>query len=157
MEKVAPNSKFAAYSAEVIWQSKIEGPLRTHIGTITQINITPLRLCFNSFSVNLLILTSKGLSNFLFQSKNFLKPILQQQLHMSLMSFCPLLVMVKVYASIEVRHFISEKLDLLSHSLSYTRFSLSPFFHYTILQQEQHAHSCRGPQNMLSCIHITNI
>ena len=27
MEKMVPNSKFAGHSAEIIWQSKIKGPL----------------------------------------------------------------------------------------------------------------------------------
>ena len=29
MEKVAPNSKFVGHSTEIIWQSKIKGPLRS--------------------------------------------------------------------------------------------------------------------------------
>ena len=33
MEKVAPNSKFVGHSTEIIWQSKIKGPLNSLVWT----------------------------------------------------------------------------------------------------------------------------
>ena len=53
MEKVAPHSKFVGHSTEIIWQSKIKGPLKIHCQAVGVKSIGDL--FFSPMTFNLMI------------------------------------------------------------------------------------------------------
>ena len=52
MEKVAPNSKFFGHSTEIIWQSKIKGPLSQPVIIDLNKKLNPKQKTIQAFNID---------------------------------------------------------------------------------------------------------